>query len=307
MAEEERTNEAKAMVEASGGDVWDACRIGDMELVRSFFILQGTSALLEGKKSRFHHREEWGRTLVHQAAWWGHTHVLRFLLTLGADVNVHDTSVTRTTPLIEAARTGRKKVCEFLIRYGAKLSIADSFGDTAIHWASRRGHGSLIVSMLAASEEYQGGGSTRNLLTKANNKLHIPLDVCASETVRALIQKQMQRLGERNVKHKKTVNKLRGGILRAKMVGKLTIPCKHQLQPKKRYGEGRISTGMNLYQKRKRRRKKKKKKMPFGLESVSAGSSSTVLPEVKTTRKPRRTASDVAAAQARECSSCRPR
>ena len=40
------------------------------------------------------------------------------------------------------------------------------------------------------------------------------IDVCASETVRALIQKEMQRLGERNVKHKKTVNKLRGGLLR---------------------------------------------------------------------------------------------
>ena len=49
-AEEERMkSEAQAMVDESGGDVWDACRKGDTELLRCFFILQGTAALLEGK------------------------------------------------------------------------------------------------------------------------------------------------------------------------------------------------------------------------------------------------------------------
>ncbi len=311
-AEEERMkSEAQAMVDESGGDVWDACRKGDTELLRCFFILQGTAALLEGKESRCHHKEEWGRTLVHQAAWWGHTPVLRFLLTLGADVNVHDTSVTRTTPLIEAARTGRKKVCEFLIRYGAKLNIADSFGDTPVHWASRRAHGSLIAQMLAKSEEFQGSRSTRGLLTMTNNKLHIPIDVATNETVRELIRREMKRLGASKAKHKKTVNKIRGGLLRARMVGKLDDPLELSMAKKKRYGGGndggpeqkaaskghknpfgKVAKG----HKHKKKNKKKKKKMgAFGLQGLG-GSSSGSLPEVKTTRKPRRTASDIAAA-----------
>jgi hypothetical protein len=313
-AEEERMkSEAQAMVDASGGDVWDACQKGDTELLRCFFILQGTAALLEGKESRCHHKEEWGRTLVHQAAWWGHTPVLRFLLTLGADVNVHDTSVTRTTPLIEAARTGRKKVCEFLIRYGAKLNIADSFGDTPIHWASRRAHGSLIAQMLAKSEEFQGSGSTRGLLTMTNNKLHIPIDVATNETVRELIRREMRRLGASKAKHKKTVNKIRGGLLRARMVGKLDDPLELSMAKKKRYGGGKeggpgekAAAGKghknpfgkgHLPKKKKHKKKKKKKTGAFGLQGVGGGgSSSGSLPEVKTMRKPRRTASDLAAA-----------
>ena len=34
----------------------------------------------------------------------------------------------------------------------------------------------------------------------------------------------MKRLGEKKKSHKKTVNKIRGGLLRAKMVGKLDDP-----------------------------------------------------------------------------------
>ena len=160
--------EALAACVSSGGDVWDACRRGDMDLVRSFFIHHGTAMLLEGKKSRCHHKEEWGRTLVHTAAWWGHTSILRFLLTLGADVNVHDTSVTRTTPLLEAARAGNRHICEFLIRYGAKVKLSDSQGDNPFHWAARRGHGTLITAMLRRSEEFQGSSSTRGTLKAAS-------------------------------------------------------------------------------------------------------------------------------------------
>jgi hypothetical protein len=53
----------------SNGDVWDAVKKGNAELVRQFFIVHGTANLLEGKMSRCHHKDEWGRTLVHTAAW----------------------------------------------------------------------------------------------------------------------------------------------------------------------------------------------------------------------------------------------
>ena len=35
-----------------------------------------------------------------------------FLTVLGADVNAIDTSVAKTTPLIEAARAGKREACE---------------------------------------------------------------------------------------------------------------------------------------------------------------------------------------------------
>ena len=124
---DEARKQAQEQCDLSNGDVWDAVKQGDAELVRNFFVVHGTASLLEGKKSRCHHRDEWGRTLVHTAAWWGQTNILRFLLTLGADVNIHDTSVTRTTPLHEAARAGNRLICEFLIRYGAKVGIVDTY------------------------------------------------------------------------------------------------------------------------------------------------------------------------------------
>ena len=213
--------EAKAACDLAGGDVWDACKKGNAELLRNFFIFHGTATLLEGKMSRCHHREEWGRTLVHTAAWWGHTNILRFLLTLGANVNVHDTSVTRTTPLLEAARAGNKHICEFLIRYGAKVKIKDSHGDNAFHWAARRGHGSLITTMLRRSEEFQGSHSTQHVLALENNKLMTPLDVATNETVQQLIKKELKKHGEKENSRKKGKNRMKAGMLRAKMVGKL--------------------------------------------------------------------------------------
>jgi predicted lactoylglutathione lyase len=284
---EEAKKEAKLKCDAFGGDVWDACKKGDAETVRNFFILHGTATLLEGKMSRCHHREEWGRTLVHTSAWWGHTNILRFLLTLGANVNVHDTSVTRTTPLLEAARAGNRHICEFLIRYGAKVKIADSTGDNPFHWAARRGHGTLITAMLHRSEEFQGSSSTRGCLSSENNKLLTPLDVATNETIQKLIKKELKRHGEKNHARKKSVARIRGGLLRAKMVGKLDTGNEER---KKRYGDG------NDHQKKKKKKgsglqKKKSKKKKKGIngpetDSLSSNSGKLNLPEVKT-RKPK--------------------
>ena len=292
-------------------DVWEACSRGDMALLRSYFIVHGTAPLLEGKKSRCHHKDEWGRTLVHTAAWWGNTNILRFLLTLGADVNVHDTSVTRSTPLLEAARAGNRQVCEFLIRYGAKVKIADSHGDTAFHWAARRGHGTLIAVMLAKSEEFQGASSTRGVLEMDNNKLHIPLDVASNETVAGIIRREMARLAERDKAHKKTIGRIRGGLMRAKMVGFMDNPLEKSQAKKKRYGHGDAADvddrksshhgkGPGHARKKKKKKKKHSKKGAVGeqgsLSSLSRSKES--LPEVQAPKgRVRRSASDLAASK----------
>ena len=68
----------------------------------------------------------------------GNIRVIEFLTVLGADVNAIDTSVAKTTPLIEAARAGKREACEVLIKHGANVRFKDAQGDTAIHWAARR-------------------------------------------------------------------------------------------------------------------------------------------------------------------------
>ena len=89
--------EATEQLKKYNGDVWDACKAGNVEMVRAFFLVHGSKKLLDGKMSRCHHKDEWGRTLTH-ASWWGNIRVIEFLTVLGADVNAIDTSVAKTTP-----------------------------------------------------------------------------------------------------------------------------------------------------------------------------------------------------------------
>ena len=61
------------------------------------------------------------------------------------------------------------------------------------------------------------------VLTSENNKLMTPYDVSTNDTVRELMKKEMIKMGEKAKNKKKTVNRIKGGLLRAKMVGKLYV------------------------------------------------------------------------------------
>ena len=50
-----------------------------------------------------------------------------------------------------------------------------------------------------------------------------PYDVSTNDTVRELMKKEMIKMGEKANHKKKTVNRIKGGLLRAKMVGKLYV------------------------------------------------------------------------------------
>ena len=94
----------------------------------------------------------------------------------------------------------------------------DSHGETCIHWAARRGWGSLIVAILRAAEKYKKG-STRGLLNIRNNKGHSAIDIGANETVKELIRREMSRLGEKEAERGVTRARLKRGLMKAKMVG----------------------------------------------------------------------------------------
>jgi len=140
-----------------------------------------------------------------------------------------------------------------------------SHGDNAFHWAARRGHGSIITSMLKRSEEFQGSGSVRGILSSENNKLMTPLDVATNETTRVLIQNLMMLRGEKRKERKKTINRIKGGLLRAKMIGKMD---KGNEEKKKRYGgHGK--------------KKKKKKKKQQGSHAQDKGPETNVASSLK--------------------------
>ena len=220
------------------GDVWDACKAGDIDTVRNFFLVHGSAKLLEGKMSRCHHRDEWGRTLLHMASWWGNIKLIEYLCVLGADVNAIDTSCSRTTPLIEAARAGQRVACETLIRRGANIRHQDAQGDTAIHWASRRGWGTLLRSLVRTSED-ENKGSSSHLLSAKNNKLHTPIDVATNETVRMIIRAEMTLLGELHKERKHVLGKLKKGFAHAKILGGNASAVNKSLLQNKRYGRGK--------------------------------------------------------------------
>ena len=229
--------EATERLKQYNGDVWDACKAGNVEMVRAFFLVHGSKKLLEGKMSRCHHKDEWGRTLLHMASWWGNIRVIEFLTVLGADVNAIDTSVSNTTPLIEAARAGKREACEVLIKHGANVRFKDAQGDTAIHWAARRGWGTLLKSLIRTSDEV-AKGTSRHLLTAVNNKGHTPVQLATNETVRGLIQKELDRLGALAGERKGLLGRMKKGFAKAKFmgnnVGKHAVRMQH-----KRYGKMR--------------------------------------------------------------------
>jgi ankyrin repeat protein len=74
-------------------------------------------------------------TVVHSAANWGQTEVLKYLLSIGAPADALTT--TGRTPLSLAAECGRIGCMKVLLEAGAKPNIPDPVGQTAIFYAAR--------------------------------------------------------------------------------------------------------------------------------------------------------------------------
>ncbi len=74
-----------------------------------------------------------GLAPLHEAAFFGHTNVVKSLLANGADVNVR--AKIGITPLGEAAFAGQKGVAELLLSRGADINSADDQGVTPLEYA----------------------------------------------------------------------------------------------------------------------------------------------------------------------------
>jgi hypothetical protein len=75
----------------------------------------------------------------------GHTDIVRLLLAKGADVNLVDATRVRTTALHMAAANGYTNIVKLLLAYGADLHAVDYMGETALHYAKKERHASMIA------------------------------------------------------------------------------------------------------------------------------------------------------------------
>jgi ankyrin repeat protein len=81
-----------------------------------------------------HARDSDGSTALHCAAWKGHQAVAAYLLSVGADVNAHNSNEHYgTTPLHAAAHANQAIIAQMLIDHGADVNARDISGKTPLY------------------------------------------------------------------------------------------------------------------------------------------------------------------------------
>ncbi|KAF0694131.1 Aste57867_14971 [Aphanomyces stellatus] len=131
--------------------IWEAVIEGwSVEKINQLAVAEGKKAAQSGGTA-FRLRDsqsENGRTLLQLACWWGHEHLVRYLVEKGSNLGQVDCVNNRFSLLHDAARAGRANVVRLLIEYGLPANILDNLGDTPLHWAARRNHIETVNALL---------------------------------------------------------------------------------------------------------------------------------------------------------------
>lgn len=146
-----------------------------------------------------------GLTLLHEAARLGSIVAIQHLLSIGHDINLIDTSVSRITPLFEAIASNHIEAVGLLIRYGASLSVQDIRGENAFHYAARSGARMVkcLVKYCNLSKEV-----IQHLVSVTNVKLKFPEDVAANAlTKEILINLRTKGYHPQNSRNKEKIKK----------------------------------------------------------------------------------------------------
>lgn len=77
-------------------------------------------------------------------------------LTLAADLS-YATPISRTTPLLVAVKSGRVDVVRLLLDSGARVSVKDALGHSALFYASRAGNAKLVEVLLGRKPPLNDG------------------------------------------------------------------------------------------------------------------------------------------------------
>ena len=122
------------------GDDADAIRVSrerSTDIVRRLLAVQGI---------KVNAQNEDGDTALLNAAYTGHTDIVRLLLAAGADVNAQNED--GDTALLHAAHYEYTDIARLLLAAGADVNAKYKDGDTALMWAAFNGHLDMVIVRL---------------------------------------------------------------------------------------------------------------------------------------------------------------
>ena len=127
------------MNNSDDGELWEACRIGDLDRVKE---------LLSGRGSSINARDISGRrsTPLHFAAGFGRKDVVEYLLSIGGDCGSADEG--GLIPLHNACSFGHGEVVRLLIEAGSDVNQSDAWGYAPLHEAAIKGKADVCIGLL---------------------------------------------------------------------------------------------------------------------------------------------------------------
>ena len=104
----------------------------------------------------------------------GHLDIVRCLVENGADVNARNI-FRLITPLMLACGYGLIDVASYLVENGADIHLEDNIGNTALHYAVRRGNVELVDKLLALGAEQKQNHKGLTPLLAASNDCRVEI------------------------------------------------------------------------------------------------------------------------------------
>ena len=144
-------------------DLFNASEKGNLPSVKA--------AVANGGTPHFFYHPEDQKNSLHVASQGGHLEVVKYLLSVGATLDVK-TGMDQSSSLLLAAQGGHLDVLTFLLSAGADVNSRNMYGNSSLHQASRLGRFDIIDTLLA----------NKASINITNNKMSTPLHFMCSIT-----------------------------------------------------------------------------------------------------------------------------